>query len=81
MATIIIRNLDDDVVARIDQISKSKGYKSREEFLRINLRSLSVMSELKELDSKYNVLVKKCLEVISFNTEVLHQVMDLIDKE
>lgn len=79
MATLIIRDLDPVVVASIDRIWKKNGHKSREAFLRSYLTNLAVVGELKEMDSKYSVLLEKCMEVISYNTEVMHQVIENFD--
>lgn len=77
MRNIIIRNVDDDIIFRINEMARKKGI-SREEFLRNMLKTISLSGELKELDYKYanivNLLVDQSnmlSDVIDRNTYVL----------
>lgn len=79
MSNIIIRGVDEAAIAKIDQLYKTKGYRSREEYLRIYINNLAVLGELKELDNKYNSLVQTCLDVIKANSEALNRFSDIIE--
>lgn len=63
LADIIIRNLDDDVVLRIDKLAKRKKM-SREAYLRHQLNLLSYSPALKEFESNYTRLVKQVCDFI-----------------
>lgn len=56
MGDIFIRNVDDSIISKLDYLAKSKGM-SRTKYLKMYLESLVVLDDLKELDSKYSVLV------------------------
>lgn len=79
MADISIRKLDDGVAAKLSQLAKKKGM-SREEFCRKYLESLVALDELKELDLKYQGLVKQMGAVIDNNTQELHNIYMLLDQ-
>lgn len=81
MGNILIRGVDDAAIAKIDQLYKSKGYRSREEYLRTYINNLAVLGELKELDNKYNSLVHACLDVIKTNSETLDRFSEIIESQ
>lgn len=79
MADISIRKLDDGVAAKLSQLAGKKGI-SREEFCRRYLESLAALDGLKELDLKYQGLVKEMGTVIDNNTQELHNIYMLLDQ-
>lgn len=73
---IMIRKLSPKVVKTLDELAKQKGYKSREEFLRSYLTSLTTINEFKELENNYTKLLRTTTNLIEMNTEVLNKFMD-----
>jgi hypothetical protein len=76
---IVIRDLDAAVGAKLTQMAKKQGV-SREEFLRKYLESLAIAGDLKQLDYKYEALVKDIAVVIEDNTSILQECYNLINE-
>ena len=82
MANILIRNVDESVALRLNELAKKKSM-SREAYIRDLFNSVSVSGELKELDFKYANLVellsdqaKMLLDIIDRNTYVIEMVQE-----
>lgn len=73
---IKIRNLSPQVVKTLDEISIKKGYKSREEFLRRHLETITSLEQVLDLEDKYKKLLTITTNVIQKNTEVLEKIID-----
>jgi hypothetical protein len=71
---IIIRNIDRDIVARINELAKKKG-KSRNEFLKDQMKQLALHPEITEKEDQYKRLVKEIAVVIQQNTQVLNELL------
>ena len=81
MSEIKIRYLSPDVVKKIDEIAKKKGFNSRQEYLKNHLEMISISDELRDKDDKYSILIEKVLKVLDYNTLVLDKFLkeNLID--
>lgn len=77
MGTLYIRGIDDSVLAKLDDLAKSKGM-SRNAYVKKYVQSLAVLSDLKELDSKYAVLVKNMSSVLEQTVDYLKRNEDLL---
>lgn len=79
---IIIRNLDVKSVQKLDDIAKEKGL-SRQQFLKNYIETLSVLSVIKESETKYVDLVNQLAFLIKENTNVLTQIRTdfILDEE
>ena len=82
MANILIRNVDESVALRLNELSKKKNM-SREAYIRDLFNSVSVSGELRELDFKYANLVellsdqaKMLSDIIDRNTYVIEMVQE-----
>ena len=82
MANILIRNVDESVALRLNELAKKKSM-SREAYIRDLFNSVSVLGELKELDFKYANLVellsdqaKMLSDIIDRNTYVIEMVQE-----
>ena len=73
---IVIRDLDAAVGAKLTQMAKKQG----EEFLRKSLESLAIAGDLKQLDFKYEALVKDIAVVIEDNTSILQECYNVINE-
>ena len=71
---IIIRNIDRDIVDRINELAKKKG-KSRNEFLKDQVKQLALHPEITEKEDLYKRLVKEIAVVIQQNTQVLNELL------
>lgn len=87
MGQVKIRNLDDSVILRLDELAKKKK-KSREAYLRDILITLSISGELFEQDFKYANLVetisdlaKMYGDVIDKNNYLLDEILDRMNME
>lgn len=76
MAEIKIRYLSPDVVSKIDDIAKKKGFNSRQEYLKNHLEMISISDELRDKDDKYKILLDKVLKVLEYNTIVLNKFLE-----
>ena len=71
---IKIRNLDKDIVLRIDELAKKRGL-SRNEYLRGQIKQLALHPEITEKEDQYKRLVKEIAVVIQQNTQVLNELL------
>ena len=71
---IKIRNLDKDIVLRIDELAKKRGL-SRNEYLRGQIKQLALHPEISEKGDQYKRLVKEIAVVIQQNTQVLNELL------
>lgn len=78
ISEIRIRNVDAAAIARIDQLAAAAN-KSRNQYLKEYIESLSVLNELKEMEEQYNSLVNNVLTVISHNTEQIRKLRKEIE--
>ncbi|MEK5500995.1 hypothetical protein [Bacillus sp. FSL M8-0168] len=76
---VLIRNIDPAVVKKIDELVKKLGLKSRQEFLKIYLTNLSVVDEMKNLQSQFEKLQKQTLSVLNENTRVMNRMNNIIE--
>lgn len=72
MASLVIRELDEYTVSRIEQLAKEKNM-SREKFLRNVLRNISIAGEMAELENKYINMLDQVLEMLQVTTSVLER--------
>lgn len=72
MASLVIRELDEYTVSRIEQLAKEKNM-SREKFLRNVLRNISIAGEMAELENKYINMLEQVLEMLQVTTSVLER--------
>lgn len=77
---IKIRNISDEIVAKLDKNAKSNGV-SREEYLREKLKYFALDNEIKTIKEREEILLKSLTKVIDLNTKTLKVFMDrnLID--
>lgn len=74
-----IRGLDQGIIVRIDDLAKGQG-KSRNEYLKEQLKHLAYTPELKETEDKYQQLVQQLLIVIKQNTELINEIIGESDE-
>lgn len=67
---IRIRNLEDDVVNKIDKMAKDNGM-SRNKFLKKSLEKLVELEGVKEVDLLFSTLIKKNIGILDLNTKAL----------
>lgn len=78
-----VRELEDHVVQRLDQVAKGKGM-SREKFLKEQLEKLAAEGEISQHEKGYKDMLYKVLYVIQENTtllRLLREEMLLFEKE
>jgi hypothetical protein len=76
---ITIRNIDEPVMAIIGALANKNG-KSREEYLRTQIKLIALYPEIKSLDNKYERIAELTLMAIQENTDTLKQVRALLGK-
>lgn len=72
---IKIRNLDPIIVKKIDEIAKMSG-QSRQEFLKNNIETLSVVEELEKQSEKFIETMNQVIVVLEENTFVMKQLRE-----
>ena len=65
---IILRDVDASVVGQIDEMARKKGV-SRNQFLKVYLSNLSILSDLRDMQARYDETLDKVLLVITENTK------------
>ncbi len=70
---IIIRNLDPKIIRTIEQMAEEKEL-SRNTFLIQMLEEMTSMQTFTEMESRYKMLLEKCLDVIQNNTLALQKI-------
>lgn len=65
-----IRNVDAAAMEKLNQLAKEKGM-SRNAYVKHYLESLSVLGELKEMESKYELLLNVVVDCVERNNEFL----------
>lgn len=80
MSEVLIRNLDGQVLAKLDTMAKKHGM-SRNKFIKGILTNYSIASEVKELDSRYKELFKIVIEALEGNTQILHEILVKLEGE
>lgn len=79
MATVIIRNLPDSDVLKLDEMAASRRI-SREELLRKSIQQMVVYNDVKHVEDRYTHLVETVLDRLEENNLVLVQ-LEKIMKE
>ena len=69
---IKIRNVPYHVVARLDFYAKKKEI-SREQYLRNELETIAMSAEMRATEDRYENWIKKLLEIVEHNNEVLEK--------
>ncbi len=75
---IKIRKLERAIVERINELAEKKGV-SREEYLRGQLRTMAVLSEVKECENRYSRLVELVCQSIQDTHEILAEVLQKLE--
>lgn len=75
---VTIRNIDNDVVAKLNSIAKKKKI-SREKLLRTILTNAALSGEVKDVEEKYEGLVKMLAAAIENNSRVIEKNTQMID--
>ena len=80
MAEIKIRNLDEGVIKKIDNLAEKKGI-SRNEYLKTQMELLVLAPVILEQQDKYSILINKITKVLEYNTLALNKFLEenLID--
>ena len=73
MRDLIIRNVPEDVIKKINEQYKKKGFKSREEYLRDRLLYISEEEDLLKVNKKYSKILEDVLSKIEDNTIALNE--------
>ena len=68
-----IRNVDKDILYRLDVLAETLGFKSRQEFLLHSLTRLALEEVQFEADLKYNQLLNHLKDLLQLNTEALNE--------
>lgn len=80
MSAIIIRELEDEVLERLTVQAKSKGYATREQFLRDVLIQLSLDEFQLESDRKYHDFLNRTLDCLTQNDQTLKRSCDILER-
>ncbi len=77
MADLIIRNINDDNLKRIDQLSKNKK-QSRNTYLKNIIENYALDDKVTSLDEKYTQLFEKVEYILIENTKAVNNLIDRI---
>ena len=71
MSDILIRDVSEDIVFKLDELVKKSGAKSRNDFLKRQLELMSSLEELKRIEGNYSYLIKKLCKIIEYNSALM----------
>ncbi|MCX0357570.1 hypothetical protein LI056_06175 [Clostridium perfringens] len=71
MSDILIRDVPEDIVFKLDELVKKSGAKSRNDFLKRQLELMSSLEELKRIEGNYSYLIKKLSKIIEYNSALM----------
>jgi hypothetical protein len=77
---IKIRNLDADIVARLDTLAGQSGL-SRNEYLKAQLERVAMLGKTKQTEDQYAYLVDSVTAAIRQNTDALTEFLRIIGEE
>lgn len=80
MAELKIRGLSEVALVKLTSEAKRKG-KSREEYCRRYLESLAVLSDLKDMEDRYEVNQKKLMDILQMQSERIKQIEEYLKEE
>ena len=72
MASIIVRNIEDEVVRRLDELAEAKEM-SRETYLRGILKNHVMAAEIREVENRYGSLVEKTAAQLNVLTDSIEK--------
>lgn len=70
---IRIRNVNAAAVARITQIAKQSGFKSRNAYLKHYIETLAVIPELRNVENRYASLTENVITVLEAQTAIIKE--------
>lgn len=73
---IKVRDVPPDVARKLSQLAMKSGYRSREEYLRQQLRLMALYPEVTEKEDAYGKLITELTQVIQENTAVMQMVLE-----
>lgn len=79
MASLVIRDLDEQTISRIEQLAKDKNM-SRERFLRNVLRNISIAGEVSNVENKYLNMMDQVLEMLQITNSIVDRNTDVMEK-
>ena len=79
MSEIKIRGLEPAVIQKFEQIAGEKGI-TRNQVIKNCLTRLALAEEIRETESKYEMLVQSLAETISQNTQILATVSQQLEQ-
>lgn len=75
-----IRNVNAAAVARITQIAKQSGFKSRNAYLKHYIETLAVIPELRNVENRYASLTENVMTILDTQTATIKELKFAIDK-
>ncbi|MDQ0149631.1 hypothetical protein ACFO6R_16020 [Eubacterium multiforme] len=71
MNDILIRNVPEHIISKIDEDWKNQNYKSRNEYLNKQLELMVSLAPLKKMENNYIYLINRLSKVIEYNSKVM----------
>lgn len=69
-----IRNVNAAAVARITQIAKQSGFKSRNAYLKHYIETLAVIPELRNVENRYAALTENMMSILDTQTTLITEI-------
>lgn len=69
-----IRNVNAAAVARITQIAKQSGFKSRNAYLKHYIETLAVIPELRNVENRYAALTENMMSILDTQTTLIKEI-------
>lgn len=78
MKELKIRNVPNNIVAKIDEDWKKQNYKSRNEYLNKQLELIISLEPLKKMESNYTYLINRLSKIIEYNSILMEALSEEI---
>ena len=80
ISEVRIRNVNAAAIARIDQLAEASNFRSRNDYLRHYIESLSVMQDLKDQENRTAAMLETLIQILGTQTAMLESLKHQIDR-
>ena len=80
ISEVRIRNVNAAAIARIDQLVEQSNFRSRNDYLRHYIETLSVMQDLKDQENLTASMLETLIQILSTQTAMIESLKQQLDR-
>ena len=80
ISEVRIRNVNAAAIARIDQLVEQSNFRSRNDYLRHYIETLSVMQDLKDQENRTASMLEALIQILSTQTAMIESLKQQLDR-